>query len=227
MYLSFIIPAHNEEANLPATIEACRGAAGAHEFEVIVVDDCSTDRTPTLALALGATVVSVNHHQIAATRNSGARVAHGEILLFVDADTRPSPGLVDSAVRAVEAGAVGGSASLRFDRPIPFYGRILELFFRTLCRVASLATGCFVYVRRDIFEQVGGFDEDYFAAEEWVLSRALKRVGRFVVLRADVETSGRKLRAYTAGELLRTMIAIGRAGLGSRQDVWYGRRPGD
>ncbi len=54
---------------------------------MIVVDDASTDATPEIAAQNNARVVSVNHRQIAATRNSGARAAQGERLFFVDADT--------------------------------------------------------------------------------------------------------------------------------------------
>ena len=81
------------------------------------------------------------------------------------------------------------------------------------------------------FEAVGGFDETLYAAEEIALCRALGERGRFVVLRETVLTSGRKLRTYSAGELLRAMIRVllaGRAGLAdrSRLDIWYGpRRP--
>src|SRR6202012_5387512 len=87
--ISFIVPAHNEQACLGGTLrtihESARAAGVA--YEIVVANDASTDATAEVARENGARVVSVNHRQIAATRNSGARAAVGERLFFVDADT--------------------------------------------------------------------------------------------------------------------------------------------
>lgn len=87
--LSFIIPAHNEESAIVATIRAiATAAAGAQApHEIIVVDDASTDRTAEWAAAEGARVVTIACRQIAAARNAGARAALGATFVFVDADT--------------------------------------------------------------------------------------------------------------------------------------------
>ncbi len=73
--ISFVVPAFNEERLLPATLEAIHvaGQATGTDYEVIVVDDESSDGTADLAAAAGARVVHVRHRQIAATRNAGAR----------------------------------------------------------------------------------------------------------------------------------------------------------
>ena len=78
--VAFVVPAHNEEPLLPATLRAIHDAAAACEieYEIIVADDASTDRTAHVAADSGARVVSVQHRQISATRNSGARAASGE-----------------------------------------------------------------------------------------------------------------------------------------------------
>jgi hypothetical protein len=87
--LSFIVPAYNEERGLSATLDAIRHAASVtgEPYEVIVVDDASTDQTSAVAASRGATIVRVAHRQIAAARNAGARAATGDLLFFVDADT--------------------------------------------------------------------------------------------------------------------------------------------
>ena len=87
--ISFIVPAHNEQACLPRTLQAIHESARAvgQPYEVIVVDDASTDATAEIARQNNVQVMSVNHRQIAATRNSGGRAARGERLFFVDADT--------------------------------------------------------------------------------------------------------------------------------------------
>ena len=88
--ISFIVPAYNEETELPFTLAALRAATSglSQPFEIIVVDDASTDATPEIAEQAGARVVSIHRRQIAAARNAGAHAAQGEYLFFVDADTR-------------------------------------------------------------------------------------------------------------------------------------------
>ena len=84
--ISFIVPAFNEERLLGRTLEAIQEAAKDVDanYELIVVDDNSSDSTGTIAYAHGATVVKVNHRQISATRNSGAQAANGCLFIFVD-----------------------------------------------------------------------------------------------------------------------------------------------
>jgi GT2 family glycosyltransferase len=95
-----------------------------------------------------------------------------------------------------------------------------------------LAAGCFIFCSRAAFEAAGGFDETLFATEEIALSRALKRQGRFVILRVPVVTSGRKLRSHSAREILGLFGAAlrgGRASLRTRRHLglWYGGRRDD
>src|SRR5438552_2691875 len=110
--ISFIVPAYNEETELPSTLAAIRAAISAlsQPFEIIVVDDASTDATPEIAEQAGARVVPIHRRQIAAARNAGARAAQGEYLFFVDADTRINQTHVTEAMALLEAGCTGGGA---------------------------------------------------------------------------------------------------------------------
>src|SRR6059058_6678852 len=110
--ISFIIPAYNEELELSSTIASIRVAASgvSQPYEIIVVDDASTDATVELAAEAGARVISINRRQIAAARNAGARAAQGKYLFFVDADTRINQTHVAKAMAALDAGYTGGSA---------------------------------------------------------------------------------------------------------------------
>jgi glycosyltransferase involved in cell wall biosynthesis len=232
--ISFIIPAHNEETLIGRTLNALVIAALAmgEPFEVIVVDDASSDRTADIACAHGARVVAVSHRQIAATRNAGAREARGELFVFVDADTVVTEDVIHAAFRAIHGGAVGGGCAVRFDGRLPLYGRALAAVNVPIYRLLRLASGCFLFCTREAFDAAGGFDERLFAAEEGAMSRALRRQGRFVVLREFVVTSGRKFRAHTGREVfgLLARLALGgpesvrrREGL----DIWYGERRTD
>ncbi len=232
--ISFIVPAYNEEQLLGATLIALHAAADAvgEPYEVIVADDGSTDGTVLVAQQHRARVISVGHRQIAATRNAGARVAQGEWLVFVDADTLIDEAVVRAAVHALRGGAAGGGAALAFDGSVPLYARLfLPLFVRAF-RSARLAAGCYLFCTRAAFEAVGGFDERYFGAEELVISRALQRQGPFVVLRQAVTTSGRKLRTYSGLEILVMLAGFALRGpqaIRQRQgmELWYGPRRED
>jgi glycosyltransferase involved in cell wall biosynthesis len=232
--ISFIVPAHNEEHLLGATLHAINAAVQAlgEPCEVIVVDDGSTDRTAAIGREHGAQVVSVAHRQIAATRNAGARAARGEVFIFVDADTLVHLELVRRALQALRGGAVGGGTVVRFDGPMPWHAKLVVPLVVKLLQVGRLAAGCFLFCTRTAFESVGGFDEAWFAAEELGLSQALKRQGRFVILREPVLTSGRKLRTHSAREMLALTGLLLRGGLGAVKrreglDLWYAPRRED
>lgn len=226
--ISFIVPAHNEEHELPATLSAVVAAADevARRYEVIVVDDDSSDATAEIARRFGARVEHVCCRQIAAVRNAGARVANGEVFFFVDADTHINTGALRAALGALERCAVGGGARLKLDRDVPL---LASIFIRVFCACyfgAKLAAGAFIFVRRSDFEAVGGFDEQYFAGEEVYLTLALRKRGAFVILKEPVTTSARKVRMHSGGALLRQWFALlfgGKRVLRQRErlDVWY------
>jgi glycosyltransferase involved in cell wall biosynthesis len=229
--ISFIVPAYNEERLLGATLDALQvaGRAVGERYELVVVDDASTDRTALIAQRHGAVLVSVAHRQIAATRNSGAREAQGELFIFVDADTIVNEAVVRAAVEAWRDGAVGGGAAVAFDGAVPLYVRLLMPVLVRLFRAARLAAGCFLFCSRSAFVAVGGFDEAFYGAEELVMSRALRRRGKFVVLRQAVTTSGRKLRTHSGGEMLMVMGRLALRGpkaVKQRQgmELWYAER---
>lgn len=230
--LSIIVPAHNEEAFIGATLRALETAAreSGVPFEIIVVDDASSDRTAAIAAGHGATIVAANVRQIAAARNLGARAAHGEFLMFVDADTIVPAVTLAAAVREMQSGAVGGGASPGFDPDTPRWAHFTIDFTVWFMRTAGWAAGCFLFARRDAFEAAGGFDERYFASEEIHLSRALKRLGRFVILRERVVTSGRKAHAFPAAHALWLAIRMLKPGALKRReqlDFWYSKRGTD
>jgi glycosyltransferase involved in cell wall biosynthesis len=230
--ISFVVPAHNEETLLDRTLAALHESARAiaEPYEIVVVNDASTDRTGEIALTQRARVISVSHRQIAATRNAGAAAATGEILIFVDADTMVTEPALRAAIEALRRGAVGGGASIRFDKgPLPFYATILEFLLPTALRILRLAPGCFIFCTRQAYHVAGGFDESLYAAEEVRFADRLRRQGEFVILREFVITSARKLRTRSAFQLLRVGLRLairGEKSLLSRDELefWYGPR---
>ena len=224
--LSFIVPAYNEELELPATLSSIRAAAAANSepYEIIVVNDGSTDAT--VAATAGARVLTIYRRQIAAARNAGANDARGDILFFVDADTRIAPQHVSTALTALRSGCAGGGARMEINEEIPPWARIFVYVFCKLYFAANLGAGAFLFTTRGLFDRVGGFDEQYFAGEEIYFTQALKKLGRFCLLADPVVTSGRKLRMNSARHVLGRSVGIilrGKRGVRSRDklDLWY------
>ena len=193
--LSFIIPAHNEELWIGKCLTSIRAAMESlgEPFELIVVDDASTDSTRQIAEGMGARTLRVEHRKISAVRNAGARVAGGDVFFFVDADTQVNEPAISAALMALRAGAVGGGAVFDFDGPTPLWARIILFFAVRAARVIKWVGGCFVFCTRTAYQATGGFSESLYAGEDIAFVQALKQIGRFVVIKPKVVSSGRKL----------------------------------
>jgi glycosyltransferase involved in cell wall biosynthesis len=230
--ISFVVPAYNEERALPRTLTAIHEAMAVigRPYEIVVADDASSDATARVATEHGARVVGVEYRQIARTRNAGARAALADTLFFVDADTRVNEAVLRAALAELDAGAIGGGATPVFEEGAPCWAHLAMRMVVGPMSVMSLAAGCFVFVRRAPFEAVGGFDERHFAGEEVMLSRALHRHGRFVILRERLETSARKFigaSPWKTAWMSIKLAARGMRGVRRREgnEFWYdGRR---
>ncbi|MFA9478618.1 glycosyltransferase [Phycisphaerales bacterium AB-hyl4] len=229
--ISFIIPAHNEQALLGEAIASIHEAAAALDepYEVIVVDDDSTDATAAVAREQGAAVVSVQLRHIAAVRNAGAAAAAGDWLVFLDADTRLDRAVMEAFREARAAGAVAGGAVVRFDVDMPWGVRMGLGWWNLTSRVMRWAAGCFVFATREAFDAAGGFDERFYASEEIHLSGALKRQGRMVILSSPVTTSSRKFETWSLWSYIKlAMLSVLTFGYvlkkRDRLQQWYGRQ---
>lgn len=190
MTLSIIIPTLNEAETIGAALAALaplRRAAA----EIIVVDGGSTDGTPATA-APHADSVETAPRGRAAQMNAGARMARGDVLLFLHADTR-LPDAADSLIKdaLADASRPWGRFDVRIDPPRPLL-RMVAWSMNLRSRLTGIATGDqAIFVRREVFERVGGYPQ-IALMEDVALSRALKRIGAPVCLRAWVSTSGRR-----------------------------------
>jgi glycosyltransferase involved in cell wall biosynthesis len=236
-HISVLIPAFNEQDLLPGTIQSVResfAAVNLPDYEIVVCDNNSTDRTAAIARAAGARVVSEPHNQIARARNTAARAAAGDWLLFLDADTELNPAALADLQQAIGSGSVGaGGSTIRMDRTAARHpARFAVHLWNLVSRVCRLAAGSFIFCRRSAWETVGGFDERCYASEEIWFSRDLKRWcranrQRFVILnRAPIVTSARKLHWYSPAELFRQFAALIIPGAWHRREncnTWYHR----
>jgi glycosyltransferase involved in cell wall biosynthesis len=154
---SVIVPARDAEATLPRTLASLAGQELDEEYEVILVDDGSSDRTVELARAAAGsvTVLEQDAEGPAAARNRGVAAARGEALAFCDADCFPTPGWLAAGLRALR------SADLVQGHVLPDPGADLGPFDRTLWITfeVGLYETANLFVRRETFDRTGGFEE--------------------------------------------------------------------
>ena len=214
---SIVIPAYNEQDWLPATMKALKLAMADIPLrgEIIVTDNNSTDATADVAREHGARVVSEPVNQISRARNAGARKAQGRYLVFVDADTLVTAGLLKIALENLESQhCVGGGAIVRFEKEIKRSVHFVVALWNLLSRMFGLAAGCFVYCRKSDFEKAGGFSEAVYASEEIWLSRKLRKIGRrrgqkFCIIHQHAAlSSGRKIGWYSTARQIGLLVMV-------------------
>jgi rSAM/selenodomain-associated transferase 2 len=188
MRVSVVVPTLNE-ADLIADLVA--GLLREAE-EVIVVDGGSTDATATLARTAGATVVVAAPSTRSVALNIGAGVATGDVLYFVHADTRPPAGFAREIRQLLGDGRSAGCFRLRFD------SRHWLLRFSGWCTRFDVGLIRFgdqsLFVRRDLFESIGGFDERLAVMEDYEVVRRLRRRSGFVIVPRAITASARQYR---------------------------------
>ncbi len=241
MKISIVIPAFNEERLLGASLREVKRAMAVlpgrgWEAELIVCDNNSTDRTAEIARAEGAHVVFEPINQIARARNCGAAAATGDWLVFVDADSHPSPELFRDVTDAIAGGhTILGGSIVRLETN-SLFGRLGCGLWNRVSRMRRLVAGSFIFVEAAAFREVGGFSNELFAGEELDLSLKLQKLAkqrgkRIVILhRHPLLTSARKLHLYSQRELFTFFVKAAFARkrvLRSREECapWYdGRR---
>lgn len=241
MTISIILPAFNEARLLPTTLAAVHAARRAFDSvrwnsEVIVCDNNSTDGTSQIARENGARVVFEAVNMIGRARNAGAKVATGDWLVFIDADSEPSIALFEAMIEAIQSGRVlAGGATVRMDTD-DLGGRIGTAFWNAASRLRRLMAGSFIFVEADAFRRIGGFSGQFYAAEEIDLTHRLRPLARasnrriVILSKTPLLTSARKLKLYTLREIARLILSAAlrpKATLTNKEacHLWYdGRR---
>ncbi len=241
MEFSIIIPTYKEEDYL----ERCLWSILAQdysrsEYEIIVSDAHSPDRTAEIARKLADELVLSDRRGIALGRNAGARIARGEILVFIDADAQLASSFLGRCHQVFsDPGVVGMSGVAQpYDGGVP--QRLIYSGTYSLVRLfnkvgLSLFPGVCVAYRKAAFIRAGGFREDFGVTEDLDLSRRISRFGECVVdVRARAFVSTRRLRKYWLSIVLFHLysdikyLITGRAPaaypkteeMGSWRDIW-------
>jgi uncharacterized protein len=221
--ISIVIPALNEADSLGRTLETCRDP---QVLEVIVVDGGSEDETTAIAESHGASVLTVPRPGRGIQLNAGSRLAEGEILLFLHADTRLPNGFAAEIVRLL---AREGTAMGAFSLGIAGDGFTLRLIervanFRSRCLSLPYGDQAF-FLTSEAFRRAGGFPEIEIM-EDFAFVRRLADTGSIAISPLQVATSARRWRKR--GPIRQTFLnqaAIAAYLLGiprARIRRWYG-----
>lgn len=213
--LSIIVPVLNEASGIAASLAAL-GPLRARGHEVIVVDGGSEDNTLALCAGRADTVIDAPRGR-ARQMNAGATQAHGDVLLFLHADTT----LPDQADACIARALMGGTQWGRFDVKIEGASAMFPLIAALMnlrSRWTGIATGDqAMFVRRELFQHVGGFP-DQPLMEDVELSRRLRTNAKPSCLRECVLTSGRR---WEHGGVWRTIVLMWQL----RLRYWLGVSP--
>ncbi|MDE1860552.1 MAG: glycosyltransferase [Candidatus Micrarchaeota archaeon] len=201
--LSVIIPALNEEKYIPVTLAALSEQTF-KDFEIIVVDGNSQDKTREIAKRC-AKVVIEEGRGAGIARNTGARYARGDLLVFLDADTKPSKNLLRTYYNVFKndptvVAATGPILPIeKTNKKIHLGYKFVTIVFvkATILMGRAALVGSNFAVRAKAFKEIGGFDPTLITYEDWDLSARLDKVGKIVYKKkASVRTSARRAMAW-------------------------------
>jgi glycosyltransferase involved in cell wall biosynthesis len=200
-FVSVIIPTLNEEGYIENCLKALKAQDYKGKFEIIVADGKSKDNTVKIAKKYADKVVVVDKKGVAVGRNVGARVARGEIFIFMDADTVAAFNLITEIVKGFEKGVVGAtcpvvplSANMSEFLLYWFYNQFMKA---TLHTKKPQVAGMFCAYRREAFEKVNGFDENIVTCEDYDLSERISKFGKIKCVGSTfVMTSPRRIRKW-------------------------------
>ncbi|MCX6706773.1 MAG: glycosyltransferase [Candidatus Woesearchaeota archaeon] len=195
MKISIVIPALNEEKCLPILLESIR-KQDFKDYEIIVADANSTDRTAEIARKYGAKVVAGG--MPGPGRNKGAAAAKGEFLYFFDSDVRLPKGFLRNTYKEMKENRIDLATCRMMPLPGLLIDRILHSmmngFLIAMQRINPHAPGFCILVKRDLFNKVNGFDETIRVAEDHNFAKRASKYSPLRVLKsAEIEVSVRRL----------------------------------
>lgn len=239
--LSVVVPVRNDPDNLEVCLRAL-DASDHSSYEVIVVDDASTDATPEVARRHGARVIRLaTRSGPAAARNRGAEAARYPYLFFVDADVRVRPetlGLVsDRFLASPPVDAFFGSYDASPGAPnlVSQYRNLLHHHVHQAGseEASTFWSGCGA-IKRSVFLELGGFDAGYGRAsiEDIELGARLRRAGHPVALVKDIQVT--HMKKWTLARMIEvdvrkrgvpwTMLLLRQGKIPNDLNLRYGQR---
>ncbi len=191
MKISVIVPVWNEEKSIQKVIEHIQLNDSENLIgEILVIDGQSSDNTINNAENSGAIVYQSPKKGRAAQMNFGASKAQFPILFFLHADSLPPLNFSSLITSSVLNGFSGGCFRLKFDLDHHFLTLVswFTRFDNNSCRGGDQG----LFVKKDIFDRFGGFNEHYKICEDHEIIKNIKAEGKFGILKDYVVTSARR-----------------------------------
>lgn len=177
-YVSVVIPAHNEEQHISACLSSLLNQSyGADNYEVLVVDNGSNDNTYAIATRYNVKILSRPGIKVGAVRNAGAEEAKGDTLVFIDADCVARPDFLETGVNELmfaENLVIGGGCNLPANAN--WIERLWLLGNEGQNKPRHLIGAC-IFIRKNDFQHVDGFDESMTSGEDSDLHKKLSSKG--------------------------------------------------
>jgi glycosyltransferase involved in cell wall biosynthesis len=199
--ISVVIPAYNEEKYITNTLLSLQKQK-TKDVEIIVVDNNSTDKTAAISKKY-AKVIKEKRQGIGIARNSGARIAKGKIIVFLDADTKASPHLINIYSKAFADGVVAATGPIL---PLEKVSKKMQIGYKIVSIImikASIITGKPLLigsnfaVRTDVFKKIKGFNEKLKTYEDFDLSERLRPQGKIIYIKKAVAyASTRRVQSW-------------------------------
>ena len=211
MKLSIIIPAFNEEKCLPDTLKKVYEALAKARcnLEVIVVDNRSIDKTGEIAKNSGAIVVFETEHNIGKVRNTGAKTASGDLLIFVDADTQVPQKLFQKIIETMaDEKCFGGAVAVEYENFERKWMKFYLLGWHFWSAFLNMKQGATQFCRKTAFMEIGGYDESVYMGEDvefyWRLSKLAEQNGGYLhfIENPKVVTSSRRFDKMNVWKIL-------------------------
>lgn len=206
MILSIIIPTYNEEEYLPVLLDSIKNQSF-DDYEIIVADANSTDKTREVAESYGCIVVDGGLPAVG--RNNGAKIAKGEYLLFLDSDLELTEDYLRNALYEFRMERLG----IAITQMTPMSNKIEDKIFHDFAnyfmisveKIKPHGAGCYgIIARKELHDRCNGFDEELTFGEDTDYIERLAKIEPFKVLRnAKIGVSTRRLEEEGIETLIR------------------------
>jgi len=212
--ISVIIPTLNEGKYIESTLKSIINQDYKGKYEIIVADGMSRDKTVRIARKFADKVIKVKQKGVSAGRNEGAKIAKGEILLFLDADTMLLFNSLTEINKSFRTKKVVGVACPVLPispeaKDFALYWSFNQFMKESIKLKKPQIPGIFCAYRKKEFEKVGGFNEDLDTLEDFDLSERISKEGKIVLTQSTLAlTSHRRIKKWGRMKSIRKYLKL-------------------